>query len=432
MKNLIKKSASIIAASAMLLTGSVGASAANIGIAIDKEKPVVINASSTEKLLSARDISAMLDYADDVISSYLNGDYDENDNISLSKPVKVYNTPMYYIFVLCDNEVIGRLEVTKYNGSFFSSFDYGIDDSIKKSYKDGEDINFVNYNGNIYMYSCNGKSFCVDESSTVKPERAIKFDAPAQKISKAVEVKLEPYSTVKAEIQLNFDEIFAYKMDEYDLSADTASLFGTKNSDALGLTEADKQKMFSEIAAAVAKGGSSTTANASYVANKKYSVTGKWICWAACTAMAINCKKGKSLSAINVADAVYNSGTTPDGSIDCVKKAYSKYGYTVNSNISTAISGSEMMYYLSQNMPVQINIKNDSGVAHAVTVYYVELSQNSVKYKFIDPSRGSATAYKQITYTNLTPSQVTSLFNYTGVGDNGGSVIYTKWYRTYR
>lgn len=430
MKNLIKKSASIIAASAMLLTGSVGASAANIGIAIDKEKPVVINASSTEKLLSAKDISAMLDYADDVISSYLNGDYDENDNISLSKPVKVYNTPMYYIFVLCDNEVIGRLEVTKYNGGFFSAFDYGIADSIKKSYKNGEDINFVNYNGNIYMYSGNGKSFCVDESSTVKPERAIKFDAPVQKISKAVEVELEPYSTVKAEIQLNLDEIFAYKMDENDLSADTASLFETKNADTFGLTEADKQKLFSEIAAAVAKGGSSTTANASYVANQKYN--GKWVCWAACTAMMLNCYKGTNLTAYTVADKVAKSGLTANGSIDCVKKSYSLYGYTVNNTVSTAISGGEMYYNVASNKPVQINIKNDNGIAHAVTVYGVEFGQNTIKYKFIDPSRGSDNAYKQITYSNITPSQVTSLFNYTGVGDDGGSVIYTEWYRTYR
>ena len=412
----------------MLLSGRIGVSAADV----EREKLIEVTSAMSEEILSARDLSAMLDYAVSVISSYLNGDYDETDNISLSKPMKVYNTPMYYVFVLCDNEVIGKLEITKYNDSFFSTFDYGISDCIKKTYMDGENVNFVNYNGNIYMYSYNGKSYCVDESSTIKPEKAIKFNAPVQKISKSIEVNLEPYSMVKAEIQVNMDEIFADKTDKDDMESSTASILGEKNVDISGLTEAEKQKLFSKIAEMVADGGSYASANASYVGNVKYSVTGKWICWAACTAMAINCKKGKSLTAINVADAVNNSGYTPDGGIDCIKKSYSLYGYTVSDYISTAISGSEMMYYLSQNVPVQINIKSVNNIAHAVTVYYVELSQNSVKYKFIDPSRGSANAYKQITYTNLSPTQVTELFNYTGYTETGAQVTYTKWYRTYR
>ncbi len=39
---------------------------------------------------------------------------------------------------------------------------------------------------------------------------------------------------------------------------------------------------------------------------------------------------------------------------------------------------------------------------------------------------------KQITYTNLSPTRVTELFNYTGCTETGAQVTYTEWYRTYR
>lgn len=427
MKKSLIKFASMILASTMLLSGGIGVSAAEISRATDTEKPISVADTMSGKLLSTQDLSAMIDYATDVLPLYLNGDYDETDNISISHPIKVYNTPMYYVFVLLDNEVIGKLEITKDSGEFFSSFDYGITESVKEIYKNNEEINFVNFNGNIYMYTKNGKSFCVDRSATVKPENAIRFDAPVQKICKSAEVAVKPYTTEKAEIQLDVDSIFAYQVDEEDISVEKPCLCEIRNTNDLILT--DKEHMYSEIAAVVSR-SSSATANASYVKNVKYNDS--WICWAACTAMALNCKQNKSLSASDVASKVAQAGLAIDGSIDCVKASYSLYGYTVNNTVSTAISGSEMMYYLSQNMPVQINIKNDNGKAHAVTVYYVELSQNSVKYKFIDPSRGSTTANKQITYTNLSPSQVTSLFKYTGVDDDGSSVVYTNWYRTYR
>ncbi len=413
MKNFIKKSAATLIAGAMLLTGGVGASAIDTSVAVNEEKSITVIDASLNQLMSESDLSAMMGYAEDILPIYLGSEYDKSDNISISQPMKVYNTSSYYIFVFCNDEIIAKLKIGKNNGEFFSVFDYCIDNSIKRSYENGIDVNFVNYNGNIYMFSTDDKSYCIDQSATVNPENAIMFKAPTQKINNEVHIQYEPVNMTKDIISLNIDDVFSYNVNDAKL-----------------VSAEDKVSMFENIVAAIAANGNSVTANASYVKNTTYN--GKYICWAACTAMSINCKFSKSLSATDIAKAVADSGLETNGSIDCVKKSYSLYGYTVVDSVATAISGSEMYYYISNNFPVQINIKNESGTAHAITIYGVELSNNTVKYYFIDPSRKLDNAYMQMTYTGLSPSQVYDHFPYTGINDDGSDITYTTWYRTYR
>lgn len=443
MNTILKKAMSVLIISSMLLSTNVSAVALETNEDCANVIPIAISDAEYNQLLSLSDFDNMMLYAKDIVPSYINDTCDENDNIKISSPIKVYNTHFYYIFVICNNNIIGKLQITKYDNEFISSFDYAISDAIKNAYANGENVKFVNYNGNIYMCSGNGITDCIDKSATVQPEENVVFEAPFNKIEDKMDVPINSTKTAKSIIQLDMDEMFSYNLSCGNDEDGTILLPETKNNSindtagsnseykAIELSLQEKEELFSKISEALAETRNATKLNVSYVANEIYN--DRWVCWAACTAIALNCKQNSSLNATSVAQAVENSGLTSNGSVDCVKRSYSLYGYTVNNNVETAISGSEMLYYISMNMPVQINIISDYNVAHAVTVYGVELSSNTVTYYFIDPSRASDSAFKKIKYTNLSPSTVTTLFNYTGLADDGSSsIVYTRWYRTYR
>lgn len=343
--------------------------------------------------LSDIDIDKMMNYAEEIVPFYLGEDYIQEDNISLSQPIKVYNTSFYYVMVSVNNEIIAILKIGKNSDGFYSALTYDIDDSINFLYREGRAINIVNYNGNIYICDDMGRSYCIDESATSKAENAIEFNAPTQKISMqdGIEIDMMRYAN------------------EF-LAANNSVLMSGGVNDVLSAN-------------------SSQELSVSFVGNVQYN-NGKWICWAACTAMALNCKQGRALTAANVADKVVNAGLSADGSVECINSSYSEYGYTPTYT-STAITGSEIYYYISTvNIPVQINIKSSSGIAHAVLIYGVELGQNQVKYNFIDPSRSTASRWI-ITYA-MSPSAISTSFNYDGIGDNGEIVSYTTWHRTFR
>ena len=182
---------------------------------------------------------------------------------------------------------------------------------------------------------------------------------------------------------------------------------------------------------------------------KKIKETGKYICWAACTAMALNKiqpnNQSIDLSARDVYDAVdvnmnnfdCDYGCSyPDGCIECVKYSYSSFGYTCNNRVSTPISGSEMCHYISNQKPVQINISTHSDPSasgskeHAVIVEKVTLNQNSVVYSIVDPSRKYNPRHEVM--VSVSPAIVSSSFNYTGYDADNSTLNYRYWYRTYR
>lgn len=353
--------------------------------------------------LDSYELNKILDYAEAVLPSYLKANNNTPKTCNISYPIYIDNYSSYMIFVISEeNEIIGRLSVGFANENIFSSFSISIDPLIKAFYNESVDTYFTFKNGNIYAFSAQ-KEFCCVEKRAVTTETKI-------------------------------------SQDEDELKANSTSIFNSPKVQKIRIAKNINLKYDTSYTRS-----SFATLNVNHVANTYVSEIDNYICWAACTAMAVNYMERNNnnfnnLTAIDVYNDVKdnmdefscdNDCILPDGCKKCINYSYSHYNHPA-SLIAAPICGSEMYSHISSGKAVQINIKNStSNVAHAVIVKAVMLENQYVVYTIVDPSKSVRDSVHNVSIA-VSPTTVTDRFIYTGVADNGSSITYNDWYRTFR
>lgn len=169
---------------------------------------------------------------------------------------------------------------------------------------------------------------------------------------------------------------------------------------------------------------------------------GKGICWAACIAMKVNYKKGKTYTAADVYDYLKNANYPYDGSIGCASLAYSHYG--VPMSYGARKTGNFIWEQLGANNPLDLCIKGarckDSSMSvkiedayHQVLITGMSVHSNGVTYRIMDPNpQGEQFVFIEGKLPTLLDNNFETL-NYvdTRTYKNGNVLKFTETYRLY-
>ncbi len=300
--------------------------------------------------------------------------------LSYSNPINLYdfNTNEVvgaYIFVLDEDEIIGKMEIHTNNNDYSSVFDAVIPSEIQNSYDNNIGVALGYYDHNILLYtSADGYSY-VDGTGKIG-ELPASTNLTTQTIIPQGEIIYNPISVCSESL-------------------------GSKN---LSVT---------------------------HVHNQEYS-TDKFVCWAACVAMTSNYLNGTSYTALDVYDKVKSKyDDTTLGSPDCILEAYTKCSVSNIEYREKAIKANTVFTSLSSNVPVQINVSgysNNKELYHAILITGIHLYSDYTVYTVDDPDYSDGTRSFD---AKGTPVQNVSSIEYSGMNDKGGSMIYTSWYRSF-
>lgn len=241
------------------------------------------------------------------------------------------------VFLFDDDEIVGKMQVWGRDGEYASVFDTYITDEIQGSFDDDYAIAFGYFDGDFYSYDeMVGSTFVEGPGFEECPDYTLPLN---ESISKAASM---------------------------------------------------------DLAAIPALYAASASLNVSHVHNTTCDY-GHGLCWAACVAMMVNYRDGKSLTASDVWRATKTSeDPDPEGDIETVSHAFDKYNYSHNTYKDQCISASEVLGALSSNKPVHMAISgkktNGEKIGHGVVICGISIENATstsadITYTINDPER---------------------------------------------
>lgn len=278
------------------------------------------------------------------------------DEVQYSNPVALYNFEDNTIigneiFIISDEKIVGKMDVTYIDGEYISCFDTSINDSIHYAYINNEPIAIGGFQNSLMLYTnSNGFSYIDGVESDQVPNQT---------------------------------------------PTELSSIF-IRNSVSLNICI---PRSLANISLPVSHVGNSTTYNSS----------GQ--CWASCVAMKIKYEKGTSLTS----DKVYEDLTANniDFSVNGTQEALKYYGYSDYTRTGTAMRPGDVATQLMNDHPVIMHIKNSSGTnSHAVIIKGIVMDTSSSTYTIDDPNYSSTRSIVHNTnmgVVNQTISSYTSL-----------------------
>ncbi|MDE5994371.1 MAG: C39 family peptidase [Oscillospiraceae bacterium] len=317
--------------------------------------------------------STIEEYIEYVIPNYVRAQSVEiNGTFYYSNTIDIYNindiesgSRGECVFFFDDDKIVGKMQVRKHNGEYASVFDTHITDEMQGSFDGDYAIAFGYFNDDFYSFDeMVGSTF---------------VDGPG------------------------FEECPDY---------------------ALPLNESIIKAASMDLAAIPAPYAASASLNVPHVANTACDY-GHGLCWAACMAMMVNYRNGKSLSALRVwQDMKTSDNPDPVGDINIISRAFNNiYNYDHALFVNRSISASEVLGALSSNKPVYIAVSRGD-FAHTLVICGVVFN-NSTSTSSI------------ITYTVKDPNNKNSVQSFTVVGSPtkainsiayiSDDIVYDEW-----
>lgn len=303
------------------------------------------------------DMSPIKDYIESCVPYHIVAqDITTDPYVTYCEPIPLYDfneftTLGYETFIVDSDEIVGKMDI--YTGDKFSSlFDTQITDEIAAAYENGTELAIGYYNDSLLLYTEeNGYSF-VDGIYSGYP------------------VETPSVSTITStNTQVN-------------ASIRSRAYLGSK------------------------------ILNVVHVPNSTTYNSGE--CWAACCAMVLNYKQGRSLTA----DIIYKAMTDNKKSHHS-PDAYDYYGYTytIQKDITPncgAMSSNEVWEQINnQNRPVSITVKRpNSTTSHQVVICGITVDSSYTTYTIDDPNNSTRQSFS-IDGNPTTVSEDTSYGRYT-------------------
>ena len=278
------------------------------------------------------DFSPIKDYIESCVPYHIVAqDIITDPYVTYCEPIPLYDfneftTLGYETFIVDSDEIVGKMDV--YTGDTFSSlFDAQITDEIAAAYKDGTELAIGYYNDSLLLYTEENGYSLVDGIYSGYPD-----ETPS--VCSIINTNTQVNSSILSRAGL-----------------------GSKNLNVVHVPN-------------------STT----------YHSTGE--CWAACCAMVLNYKQGRSLTA----DIVYKAMTDNNKSHHS-PDAYDYYGYsyTIQKDITPncgAMSANEVWEQIyNKNRPVSITVKRpNSTTSHQVVICRITVDSNYTTYSIDNPN----------------------------------------------
>lgn len=133
------------------------------------------------------------------------------------------------------------------------------------------------------------------------------------------------------------------------------------------------------------------------------------LCWAACIAMKVNYLKSKGYTALSLYNYLVNNNMDHDGSINCVKNAYNKFG--INVECYGNVQNQYLWDMLENNQPFDVAIKgvdsNGKMEYHQVLICGMAKGSTGIAYRFDCPN---TSVKKVVQISGNTSTLMKSLF----------------------
>lgn len=329
-------------------------------------------AAAEEGIENVIEYSTFEEYVEYAIPHYIRAQSVEVDGtFYYSNPIDIYDINDIdggsigdCVFLFDDDEIIGKMQVWQVDGEYASVFDTYITDEIRSSFEKNYSIALGYFGEDIYSYDeVVGSAF---------------VDGPA------------------------FEECPNYVLPLNEFISKAASM---------------------DLAAIPAPCAASASVDVTHVENEKCPY-GHGLCWAACMAMMVNKRNGKSLSALDVWTDMKTSGNSdPVGDVSIISRTFNnKYNYDHVLFVNQSISASEALGALSSNKPIYIAVSGDN-TAHSLVICGITINNSSstsavITYTVDDPNK---TRLQSFTVVG-SPTKVISSIAYFSDGS-----VYNKW-----
>ena len=334
--------------------------------------------------------SEELEYAIERVEHFLyRENYSPTNDLSLSNSIPLYNLDSEHeitgdvYFVFDGNKNIGTLLVSTIKDQYYSTFYMSDYASVSQAFANSQSITLGSYDNSFLLFN-EGDLYILENPD----DKSIRIDA-----GEITGMSSTPIHQ-NAELHINTKVRSKY----YNLSV----------------------PFVDNAASPVAH------------SDDNGKVTYKGLCWAACAASKINYTKGKSLTALDVFNALwatvnYDESQEPVGEDSWVSKLINIYGepfLTRNGHLST----NRICTFLADNEPVIAVIygKNTQGktVGHALVLNSFDEDAEYYELSFMDPNISNKYVY--ISYSHSDLDDGTGFYYKTAWGS-----VYTEWRKTW-
>lgn len=313
---------------------------------------------------------AQLEYAENVLDTYLSS-YDVNENeIYLSTPYNVYDmeneketNDVYVVFE--DDSVIGMLTVTEINGEYYSSFEFNNFETLQEIYDNNESFSLTCSNEQLYINK-ESEIYSVEDANIT------------------VECEFSLISEVQTELEKE------YKVDISNIQT-YANVYSYQ-----------KNLPVPIVPNVNINGG---------------------LCWAAAIASKHDYLHGATATATDVyyiLKGMYN--TTPYGVPEWIKKGYQYFNIPCTT-FYRMVDCVEIFNNIENNNPIHID-GFDNNVGHSVLISGITINNDgSGIYRLVDSNRMS--------YVDIAVSEATMIGENNFVYATGYGYTFTDWTRSY-
>lgn len=314
---------------------------------------------------------AQLEYAENILDTYLSS-YDVNENeIYLSTAYNVYDmesgnetNDVYVVFE--DDSVIGMLNVAEVNGEYYSSFEFNNFDTLQEIYDNNEPFSFI----------CSNEQLYINEKSEIYSVEDANITA---------ECKFSLISEVRTELEKE------YKVEVSDVQA-YANVYSYQKNLPVPIVQ-------------------------------NTSIDGKGLCWAAAIASRNDYLHGGTATATDVyyiLKGIYNA--VPIGIPLWINRGYQYYGIPCTT-FYRMVDCVEIFNNIENNNPIHIE-GFDNNVGHSVLVSGITINNDgSGVYRLVDSNRMS--------YIDVAVSESTMIGESNFVYATGYGYTFTDWTRSY-
>lgn len=297
------------------------------------------------------EVTSFDDYAHEVAERFLNiTGFEYGNDYQISNSFDVYNfDDESYVqnrklsFIMSDNKIIGVINTGDINGEYISSYYEISSEELNNAFNDSSDI-VVGYKKEIFYILTNNKIIYMSNDKN--------------------------------------NDILISDFDFTNISFDTIII--------------ENEYVYSPV-----------TTRATILFNKQLNVkrvnngnsprTGVGLCWAATSAMKINFQKSKSLTAMNIYNAMYNKyKSEPVGNMIWHKRVYPYYGVSCK-YYDRGLGAGDVSNAIRDNKPVHIDVFPSKGIGHSVIISGVTICDNYATYTITDPNE-PVKIYQDISY----------------------------------
>ena len=353
LKKLIKKLVTIIAASTILITSSIG-----------------VEAESSNKISQQYKLDA---YIESSLEGYVSLMFDEDDMVYASKPITIHNwdtgnTNKQAVFVFDNDKIVGQLTISEINGEFYSSYsspDYI--DVINDMYRNKTDFVIGSEKG-YFILDTQSKTYTLHNTNIKNDEEE---NIVLSNVKTNVKNETERSSIVKCNNTVNISNkrSINYMAPVPHVDPDP---FHNKTCWAACVASMTNYKK-----------GTSYTANNVYVD-----------CWASVS---------------------YDPNNKPSGTYNWINTAYGLYNVSL-SYLNSGLTGSSVVSYISWNRPIHIGVTDTTlNAGHGLVIAGVTSTGSGGYYYLMDTNESNyVTIYVNSTNWNSTSNfaYVTSYDNY--------------------